>query len=156
MNLLYNMSTPWWTFRYKVFTLAMIFLPQGVIILQHEIFSLQHWGKYIMALNCHLLKNITASNICSSSGGENIIPSNIYPFHEVRILCSQIFTPFHGVRIEKYWICTPLPDYHEIALNAHLKAGNLVVPKLFMPYFCGTQTKCLPLYTKFVTTSGDK
>ena len=80
----------------------MIFLPQGVIILQHEIFTPQHGGKYIMALNCHLLKNITALDICSSSGGENIIPSNIYPFHEVRILCSQIFTPFHGMRIEKY------------------------------------------------------
>ena len=49
-----------------------------------------------------------------------------------------------------------LPDYHKIALNAHLKAGNLVVPKLFMLYFCGIETKCLPLYTKFVTTSGDK
>ena len=80
----------------------MIFLPQGVIILQHEIFTPQHGGKYIMALNCHLLKNITASNICSSSGGENIIPSNIYPFHEVRILYCKIFTPFHGMGREKY------------------------------------------------------
>ena len=79
----------------------MIFLPRGVIILQHEIFTPQHGGKYIMALNCHLLKNITVSNICSSSGGENIIPSIIYPFQEVRILHSQIFTPFHGMRIEK-------------------------------------------------------
>ena len=107
MNLLYNMSSPGWTFRCNMFTLAMIFLPQGVIILQHEIFTPLHWGKYIMALNFHLLKNITASNIRSSSRGENIIPSNIYPFHEVRILYCQIFTPFPGMRIEKYWIFTP-------------------------------------------------
>ena len=85
-----------------MFTLAMIFLPQGVIILQHEIFTPLHWGKYIMPLNFHLLKNITTSNIHSFSGGEYIIPSNIYPFREVRILYCQIFTPFHGMKIEKY------------------------------------------------------
>ena len=47
------------------------------------------------------------------------------------------------------------PDYHDIALNAHLKAGHLMVRKSFMLYFCGIETKCLPLYTKFATTSGD-
>ena len=141
-----------------MFTLAMIFLPQGVIILQHEIFTNLHWGKYIMVLNFHLLiiKNITASNIRSSSRGENIIPSNIYPFHEVRILYCQIFTPFPGMRIESIEYLLLLPDYHEIALNAHLKAGHLMVPKSFMLYFCGIETKCLPLYTKFATASGDK
>ena len=66
-------------------------------MLQHEIFTPLHWGKYVMALNFHLLKNITAS-----SRGENIIPSNIYHFHEMRILYCQIFIPFHGMRIDKY------------------------------------------------------
>ena len=139
-----------------MFTLAMIFLPQGVIILQYEIFTPLHCGKYIMALNFHLLKNITASNIPSSSRGENVIPSNIYPFHEVRILYCQIFTPFPGMRMEKIEYLLLLPDYHKIALNAHLKAGHLMVHKSFMLYFCGIETKCLPLYTKFATTSGDK
>ena len=130
-----------------MFTLAMIFLPQGVIILQHEMFTPLHWGKYIMALNFDLLKNITASNICSSSRGENIIPSNIYPFHEVRILYCQIFTPFPGMRIESIESLLLLPDYHEI-----------MVRKSFMLYFCGIETKShiQKLYTKFATTSGDK
>ena len=34
-------------------------------------------------------------------GGESITPSNIYPFHGMRIFC-QIFTPFHGMIMLKY------------------------------------------------------
>ena len=136
-----------------MFTLAMIFLPQGVIILQPEIFTPLHWGKYIMALNFHLLKHITASNIRSSSRGENIIPSNIYPFHEVRILYCHSFSWDENRKVLNiYSFCLIIT----IALNAHLKAGHLMVRKSFMLYFCGIETKCLPLYTNFAKTSGDK
>ena len=135
MKLLYNMSTPGWTFRYNMFTLAMIFLPQGVIILQHEIFTPLHWGKYIMALNFHLLKNITASIICSSFG-ENIIPSNIYPFHEVRILYCEILTPFPGMRIEKHWIFTPFAwlwrNSTECSPKGWIFNGSQIIHALFL------------------------
>ena len=96
-----------------MFTPGMTFLPLGVKILQHEIFTPVHCGKHIIALNFHLLgwskniiasnidlfpwgENIIVSNIHLSCGGKNIIPSNIYPFHRVRIFYCQIFTPFHG------------------------------------------------------------
>ena len=96
-----------------------------------------------MALNFHLLKNITASNIRSSSRGENITPSNIYPFHEVRIL-SNIHSFSWDENRKSIEDLLLLPDYHEIALNAHLKAAHLMVCKSFMLYFCGIETKCLP------------
>ena len=44
----------------------MKFPPLGVNILQHQIFTPVHLGRYIMALNFHLLtwgKNIIALNI---------------------------------------------------------------------------------------------
>ena len=46
----------------------MKFAPLGVKILQHEIFTPVHWGKYIMALNVQIL-----------GWGQNIIASNIDP-----------------------------------------------------------------------------
>ena len=49
-----------------MFTPGMKFPPLGVKILQCEIFAPVYWGKYIMALNFHVLgwgKNIIVSNI---------------------------------------------------------------------------------------------
>ena len=75
----------------------MIFLPQGVIILQHEIFTPQHGGKYYYSIKYLLFlwgweyytikyipfplgENIMFSNIHSLSWDENRKVLNMYSF----------------------------------------------------------------------------
>ena len=73
----------------------MKFAPLEVNILQHEIFTPVHLGKYIMALNFHHLgwgKNITASNI-------DPIPLVFTPPMAVRRLYHKIFTHYRGENI---------------------------------------------------------
>ena len=76
----------------------MKFIPLGVKILQHEIFTPVLWDKYIVTLNCHLL------------GWGNIITSSVsvQSFKDVEVIFVLLLAKNHRENILKRTIFVDL------------------------------------------------